>query len=58
MSVAAPGHIWIDAAGVAWIEEPIRHDDYRGCARLAQELKTPYPVSVKRLKKIWEGLSL
>jgi ATP-dependent helicase HrpA len=23
----------------------------------AQELKTPYPVSVKRLKKIWDGLS-
>ena len=23
----------------------------------AQELKTPMPVSVKRLKKIWEGLS-
>jgi ATP-dependent helicase HrpA len=21
----------------------------------AQELKTPYPVSVKRLKKIWES---
>ena len=23
----------------------------------AQELKTPYPVSVKRLRKIWDGLS-
>jgi len=23
----------------------------------AQELKTPFPVSVKRLRKIWEGLS-
>lgn len=22
----------------------------------AQELKTPYPVSVKRLEKTWEGL--
>jgi ATP-dependent helicase HrpA len=23
----------------------------------AQELKTPYPVSVKRLKKAWDALS-
>ena len=22
----------------------------------AQELRTPYPVSVKRLKKVWEAL--
>jgi mandelate racemase len=34
----------LDAAGVAWIEEPIRHDDYRGCARLAQELTTPIQI--------------
>ncbi len=27
--------------GVYWIEEPIRHDDYAGCAALARELKTP-----------------
>jgi len=27
--------------GVYWIEEPIRHDDYVGCAALARELKTP-----------------
>ena len=23
----------------------------------AQELRTPYPVSIKRLKKIWESIS-
>jgi mandelate racemase len=31
----------LDAENVVWIEEPIRHDDYAGCARLARELKTP-----------------
>lgn len=30
--------------GITWIEEPIRHDDYRGCARLARELKTPIQI--------------
>ncbi|HET6265903.1 MAG TPA: enolase C-terminal domain-like protein [Usitatibacter sp.] len=31
----------IDGYGLAWIEEPIRHDDYRGAARIARELATP-----------------
>jgi mandelate racemase len=31
----------LDGEGVYWIEEPIRHDDYRGCARVARELSTP-----------------
>jgi mandelate racemase len=31
----------LDQEGVAWIEEPIRHDDYRGCAEIARELSTP-----------------
>jgi mandelate racemase len=26
---------------VYWIEEPIRHDDYRGCAEVTRELATP-----------------
>jgi mandelate racemase len=34
----------IDAEGIAWIEEPIRHDDYRGCAELARELATPVQI--------------
>jgi mandelate racemase len=34
----------LDAEGLAWIEEPIRHDDYRGCARLAAELATPIQI--------------
>ncbi|HET6284820.1 MAG TPA: enolase C-terminal domain-like protein [Polyangia bacterium] len=31
----------LDDEGLYWIEEPLRHDDYRGCARVAAELRTP-----------------
>ena len=31
----------LDNEGVYWIEEPIRHDDYVGCASLAREIATP-----------------
>jgi mandelate racemase len=34
----------IDAEGITWIEEPIRHDDYRGCAEVARELATPVQI--------------
>ena len=34
----------LDEQGLAWIEEPIRHDDYRGAARLARELATPIQI--------------
>jgi mandelate racemase len=34
----------LDGEGVYWIEEPIRHDDYRGCARVARELATPVQI--------------
>jgi len=34
----------LDEHGLAWIEEPIRHDDYRGAARLARELATPIQI--------------
>ena len=34
----------LDDEGVYWIEEPIRHDDYAGAARLARELKTPIQI--------------
>ncbi len=30
--------------GICWIEEPIRHDDYAGCAALARELTTPVQI--------------
>ena len=34
----------IDREGIYWIEEPIRHDDYAGCAELARELDTPVQI--------------
>ncbi len=34
----------LDAEDVFWLEEPIRHDDYAGNARLARELKTPLQI--------------
>ena len=34
----------LDGEGVYWIEEPIRHDDYCGCAKLARELATPVQI--------------
>jgi mandelate racemase len=37
------GHA-LDQESVYWLEEPIRHDDYAGCARLARELRTPIQI--------------
>jgi mandelate racemase len=34
----------LDQEGIYWLEEPIRHDDYAGCAALARELKTPIQI--------------
>jgi mandelate racemase len=34
----------LDGEGLAWIEEPIRHDDYTGCAAIAQALATPIQI--------------
>ena len=34
----------IDDLGLAWIEEPIVYDDFRGCAQLAAEVKTPIQI--------------
>ncbi|HYV65722.1 MAG TPA: enolase C-terminal domain-like protein, partial [Myxococcales bacterium] len=34
----------LDRERVYWIEEPIRHDDYAGAARLARELETPIQI--------------
>jgi len=34
----------LDQEGLAWIEEPIRHDDYAGNATLARELATPIQI--------------
>ncbi|HXF81046.1 MAG TPA: enolase C-terminal domain-like protein, partial [Usitatibacter sp.] len=34
----------LDGEGIYWIEEPIRHDDYAGAARLAREPSTPIQI--------------
>lgn len=34
----------LDGEGLTWIEEPTRHDDYAGCARIAQALATPVQI--------------
>jgi mandelate racemase len=34
----------LDGEGLAWIEEPVEHDDYAGCARIARELATPIQI--------------
>jgi mandelate racemase len=34
----------LDREGIAWLEEPIRHDDYAGAAMLARELSTPIQI--------------
>jgi mandelate racemase len=37
------GHA-LDREGVYWIEEPIRHDDYEACAKVAAALRTPVQI--------------
>lgn len=34
----------LDGEGVYWIEEPIRHNDYRGCAAISNALATPVQI--------------
>src|ERR1043166_3148730 len=34
----------LDDENIFWLEEPIRHDDYAGCARLARALRTPVQI--------------
>jgi mandelate racemase len=34
----------LESEGVYWIEEPIRHDDYRGSSRLARALDVPVQI--------------
>jgi mandelate racemase len=34
----------LDTENIHWIEEPIRHDDYFGSARIAREIKTPIQI--------------
>jgi mandelate racemase len=34
----------LDGEGVYWIEEPVRHDDYEGAARVARAIATPVQI--------------
>ena len=34
----------LQGEGVAWLEEPIRHDDYRGAAAVARALEVPIQI--------------
>jgi mandelate racemase len=38
------GRMIDDEGGVYWIEEPVRADDFAGCARLAREIATPIQI--------------
>jgi mandelate racemase len=38
------GHMIDAEGGVHWIEEPIRADDYAGCAKVAQAIRTPIQI--------------
>ena len=34
----------LDEEGIYWIEEPVRHDDYKGCAAVAAAATTPVQI--------------
>jgi mandelate racemase len=38
------GRMIDDEGGVAWIEEPIRADDFSGCAEIKKQLRTPIQI--------------
>ena len=38
------GHLIDAEGGVHWIEEPVRADDFAGCARVAQAIRTPIQI--------------
>ena len=38
------GRMIDDEGDVAWIEEPVRADDFTGCARVAREVETPIQI--------------
>ncbi len=38
------GHMIDDEGGVHWIEEPIRADDFAGCAEIKRQIRTPIQI--------------
>ena len=43
----------LDCEGLYWIEDPIRHDNYEGCAKIAAEVSTPLQIG-ENLINIYE----
>jgi mandelate racemase len=44
----------LDEEGLEWIEEPVRADDYEGCARVAEAARTPIQIG----ENCWGPLDL
>jgi mandelate racemase len=42
----------LDDEGLYWIEEPVRHDDFAGCAKIAREVKTPIQIGENLLNSV------
>ncbi len=42
----------LDGEGLYWIEEPVRHDDYAGCARVAAAIETPIQIGENLLNSM------
>ncbi|MGD2139823.1 MAG: enolase C-terminal domain-like protein [Burkholderiales bacterium] len=42
----------LDDEGLYWIEEPVRHDDYTGCAKIAREVNTPIQIGENLLNSM------
>lgn len=42
----------LDDEGLYWIEEPVRHDDYAGCAKIAAEVRTPIQIGENLLNSM------
>jgi mandelate racemase len=38
------GHMIDDEGGVHWIEEPVRADDFTGCAEIKRQIRTPIQI--------------
>ena len=38
------GHLLDEEGGLLWIEEPVRADDFAGCGRVADALRTPVQI--------------
>ncbi len=34
----------LDGEGLTWVEEPVRFDDYQGCARIRKNVRTPIQI--------------